>query len=110
MTFLIKSFNDVMAIKEKLLEKDLKTDELSKQIGLSLMFFGRKIEEVNKTFTLTNTTINHSKPSVSEYCKGCVRYIFASLFYSLKKSTCETKKNAFYFTSKALFVLEIIKV
>ena len=30
-------------------------------------------------------------------------------FVSLKESTCETRKNAFYFTSKALFVLEIIK-
>ena len=30
-------------------------------------------------------------------------------FVSLKEGTCETKKNVFYFTSKALFVLEIIK-
>ena len=30
-------------------------------------------------------------------------------FVCLKESTCETRKNVFYFTSKALFVLEIIK-
>ena len=30
-------------------------------------------------------------------------------FFCLKESTCETRKNVFYFTSKALFVLEIIK-
>ena len=30
-------------------------------------------------------------------------------FVSLKEGTCETKKNVFYFTSKAIFVLEIIK-
>ena len=30
-------------------------------------------------------------------------------FVSLKESTCETRKNVFYFTSKALFVLAIIK-
>ena len=30
-------------------------------------------------------------------------------FLSLKESTCETKKNVFYFTSKALFVLEKIR-
>ena len=30
-------------------------------------------------------------------------------FVCLKKSTCETRKNVFYFTSKALFILEIIK-
>ena len=31
-------------------------------------------------------------------------------FLRLKESTCETRKNVFYFTSKALFVLEIIKI
>ena len=30
-------------------------------------------------------------------------------FLCLKDRTCETRKNVFYFTSKALFVLEIIK-
>ena len=30
-------------------------------------------------------------------------------FVCLKESTCETRKNVFNFTSKALFVLEIIK-
>ena len=30
-------------------------------------------------------------------------------FLSLSKTTCQTKKNVFYFTSKALFVLEKIK-
>ena len=30
-------------------------------------------------------------------------------FVCLKERTCETRKNVFYFTSKALFVLEIIK-
>ena len=30
-------------------------------------------------------------------------------FVSIKESTFETRKNVFYFTSKALFVLEIIK-
>ena len=38
--------------------------------------------------------------------KGCVRYIFASLFLSLNKSTCQTRENVFYFTWKALFFLE----
>ena len=30
-------------------------------------------------------------------------------FVSLKESTFETRKNVFYFTSKALFVLELLK-
>ena len=31
-------------------------------------------------------------------------------FVSLKKSTCETRKNVFYFTSKTLSILEKIKL
>ena len=30
-------------------------------------------------------------------------------FIFLKESSCETRKNVFYFTSKALFVFKIIK-
>ena len=30
-------------------------------------------------------------------------------FVYLKERTCETRKNVFYFISKALFILEIIK-
>ena len=41
--------------------------------------------------------------------EGCVRYICASFFFKSKESTCQTSKNAFYFTSKALFVLKKIK-
>ena len=41
--------------------------------------------------------------------KGCDRYIFASLFLGLNESTCQIKKNVFYFTSKPLFVLEKIE-
>ena len=40
--------------------------------------------------------------------KGCICYILLVLL-CLKESTCETRKNVFYFTSKALFVIEIIK-
>ena len=43
------------------------------------------------------------------YFKGCIHYIFASFFLNLNESTCQTGKNVFYFTSKALFVLEKIK-
>ena len=41
--------------------------------------------------------------------KGCVHYIFPSLFLSLNESTCQTGKNVFYFTLKTLIVLEKIK-
>ena len=41
--------------------------------------------------------------------KGCVHFIFTSLLLSLKESFCGTRKNVFYFTSKARFVLEKIE-
>ena len=41
--------------------------------------------------------------------KGCVRCICSSLFLCLKENTNETRKNIFYFTSKAVFILERIK-
>ena len=47
------------------------------------------------------------------YKKFCLKvvsatFLLVSLVF-LKERTCETRKNVFYFTSKALFVLEIIK-
>ena len=41
--------------------------------------------------------------------KGCVLYIFASLFLGLNETIHQMKKNIFYFTSKPLFALEKIK-
>ena len=46
---------------------------------------------------------------IRKVIKGCICYIFARLFLGLNESTCQIKKNAFYFTSKPLFVLEKIK-
>ena len=40
---------------------------------------------------------------------GCFHYILASSFFKSKKSTCETRKNGFSYTSKALFILKKIK-
>ena len=48
---------------------------------------------------LYDTDLSHEK------IKGCVGYIFASL----KESFYETRKNVFYFTSKALLFLRILK-
>ena len=36
--------------------------------------------------------------SIKPLLKGCVRYIFASLFCKSKREHCEAKKNGFYFT------------
>ena len=35
--------------------------------------------------------------------KGCVHHIFASLFFSLNESTCQTRKNVFLFHLKSSF-------
>ena len=40
--------------------------------------------------------------------KGYACYIFTGFFVCLKESIFETRKNAFYFTSKALLVLDTI--
>ena len=50
-----------------------------------------------------------TKLDIKSILKGCARYIFDSLFLYLNKSTCQMKKNVFYFTSKPLSVLEKIK-
>ena len=42
--------------------------------------------------------------------KCCVHYILLVCFVSFKDGTCQTRKNVSYFTSEALFVLEIIKI
>ena len=54
------------------------------------------------------------RPTLSkEFLKDMSKAVSATFllvcFVCLKESTCETGKNVFYFTSKALFVLEIIK-
>ena len=41
--------------------------------------------------------------NILKLIKGCVRYIFASLFLSLNESTWQTEKNVFYFTFKSFF-------
>ena len=47
----------------------------------------------------------------SGYYLNVIPVTFLLLYFlSLKESTCNTRKNVFYFTSKALFVLEKIKL
>ena len=44
-----------------------------------------------------------------EALKAVSAIFLLACFVSLKEGTCESRKNAVYFTSKALFILEIIK-
>ena len=57
----------------------------------------------------TKQTQIHDITLLRAFLQGCVHYIFASLFLSLKESTCETRKNVFYSNLKAFFVLKKIK-
>ena len=60
-------------------------------------------------FMCTESIPRKSQLSAAVVLKGCVRYIFLICFVYLKEGICETWKSGFEFTSKALFVLEIIK-
>ena len=51
------------------------------------------------------TRVGGGLGSVYQLC--CVRYILAFLY--VREGTCETRKNVFYFNSKALFVLKKAK-
>ena len=58
----------------------------------------------------TNMAVVLSRRSLPDILKGCVLYIFPSLFCKSKTELFRNKEKCFfYFTSKALFVLEIIK-
>ena len=85
-------------------------------MGIEIITFG-DIEVENINFTNTKDSIddvNTNKIMVKvffgiKYFKGCVCYILLVCFISLKESTREVRTNVFYFTLKALFVVEIIK-
>ena len=70
-------------------------------------YYCKKWEETDAWLSPINTD------KFMAYCKICLKVVSASFllvcFLCLKESTCETRKNLFYFTLKALFVLEIIK-
>ena len=57
----------------------------------------------NQLFELSNQVDDFSMKNT--WPKGCVRYISACL----KGSTCERRRIFFFFISKSLFVLDIIK-
>ena len=80
-----------------------KTHSISVLYELSSLFV-----KISICGALSRNFMTMHRVSVS-HLKGCVRYIFACLFLSLNESPCQTRKNVFYFTSKALFVLEKIR-
>ena len=62
-----------------------------------------KINPYNENLISTNHLL------VQNTLNGVSATFLLVCFVSLNESTCEKRKNVFYFTSIALFVLEIIK-
>ena len=64
-----------------------------------------KMESIHSVIRM----VQHNSSTAPVDLKGCIHYIFTSLFCIPKRKDLQNKKNIFYFTSKALFILEIIK-
>ena len=47
------------------------------------------------------------KRKIGSLIKGCVRFVYASLFFMSRREHLRSKEKLFYFTLKAHFVLEI---
>ena len=77
-----------------------------------------QINFIGLLFTFTITTARWTSCDIFSFSpakpKDCLKVVSTTFllvcFLSLKESTCKTRKNVFYFTSKALFVLETIKL
>ena len=65
----------------------------------------------NLSFTVVEKKMGNShKKGLSHFNLKVVTATFLLVCFSnLNESTCQTRKNVFYFTSKALFILEKIK-
>ena len=72
---------------------------------------GKKCKEKIPDVSDTNQTVlkEHATPNSSLQNLKVVSATFLLVYFvCLKESICETRRNAFYFTSKALLVFEII--
>ena len=107
-------FPDLWVIVEKLLL--LLLGQASLKRGFSI---NRNIEEKNlkvESFIpqrhicdFVYSVVGLFNVNIDKLLKGCVHYIFASLFCKSKTEHLWNKEKYFLFSSKALFVLEIIK-
>ena len=97
----LTDFLSVQIISKRDLQKNKRSDngQVNKKSDYDVLPLKKSSDDITKNVLIIGGSM----------LKGCVRYIFASLFLSLNESTCETGKNASYFTSKALFDLEKIK-
>ena len=84
-----------------------------KIILISMMFQTNKTISCWYSWRLATTIMWEVWEEILEGAKTMLNVLSTTFvlvcFLSLNKSTCQTRKNVFYFTSKALFVLEKIK-
>ena len=74
-----------------------------------LLFFVFQFQLVTLRFRSQKWIFNFMNIERKQTLKALSATFLLDCFLSLKESTCETRKKIFYFSSKALFVLEIIK-
>ena len=74
----------------------------------NLRFKSSKLESI-KNKRAFKVKLKNNKSMSDTTFKGVSATFLLVCFVYLNKSTCETKKNVIYFTSKVLSVFEIIK-
>ena len=75
--------------------------DISKVAGCHFLW---QMSSQSRSQKLLQGLVSHELTAYLSVFKGCVRYFFGSY-----KSTCQTRKNDFYFTSKTLFVIKKIR-
>ena len=71
--------------------------------------FHEEIVLIKDIFKKNEYTQFFTDKCIKNYLKVVSTIFLQACFLSPKETTCETRKNVFYFTSKALFVLKKIK-
>ena len=72
------------------------------------IFFEFEVLDCREYFSLMSVDVNQETTTLYNLKVVSATFLLVC-FLSLNKSTCKTRKNVFYFTSKALFVLKKIK-
>ena len=90
----------------QLTKKNCFTLEMTKWIKIWLAKSNKSY--YNSYFSITTLSETSSQFTFYYKClsviKGCVRYIFASLFFKSNREHLRNKEKCFFFTSKALFI------
>ena len=76
----------------------------------TLIYHNKEKKKFELWQKMTDSEIQIGHSNIADVVLKVVSATFMLVYFlSLNKSTCQTRKNVFHFTSKALFVLEKIK-